>query len=130
MGRSTTRIQNLTKETTIADADVLPFGPSSGDVAKGITFQNLKSTIELTDESIVEATVPYTLLGTEDSLKLTGTGTLTMLPTADAHRSVVVHAHDGVVTVVTVGTDTIENPVIAAGSSARYTPFTGEWAAT
>ena len=130
MGRNTTRIQNLTRVTTLDDGDVIPTGPVSGDAAKGITFENLKETIELTDESIVESSAPYTLLGTEDTLELSGTGTLTMLATADAVRSVVVYASTGTITLGLQGSDTTNQASITIGNSARYTPFTGEWIAT
>ena len=42
MSRSTTRIQNLTLVTELADNDVLPIGPASGDRAKGITNENFQ----------------------------------------------------------------------------------------
>lgn len=130
MGRSTTRIQKLTRVTTLDDGDVFPTGPVSGDRAKGITFENLKATIELTDESIVEASTDYTLLGTEDTIELTGTGNLTMLDTSVAVRSVVVYAATGTITLVLQGSDTTNQATITVGNSARYTPFTGEWIAT
>ncbi len=81
-------------------------------------------------ESIVEAALPYTLLGTEDSLKLSGTGNLTMVTTAVADRSVVVFAATGTITVVTTGGDTTTQATITIGNSARLTPFSGEWTAT
>jgi len=65
MPRSTTRIQNLTLVTTLADGDVIPTGPASGDRAKGITFANLQSQIEVQDsEELVEITADTTLTDT------------------------------------------------------------------
>ena len=46
MSRSTTRIQNLTKAQSLSDNDVIPFGPESGDRAKGIIYENLKAQLE------------------------------------------------------------------------------------
>jgi len=45
MSRSTTRIQVLSLVDTLKDGDIIPTGPASGDVAKGITFLNLKNLI-------------------------------------------------------------------------------------
>lgn len=45
MARSNTRIKNLTRVETLNDSDVIPIGPSSGDRAKGITFENIKTEI-------------------------------------------------------------------------------------
>jgi len=47
MSRSTTRIQKLTRVNTIDDDDIIPIGPSDGDRAKGITFENLRQEIIL-----------------------------------------------------------------------------------
>lgn len=45
MARSTTRIPNLTKVTTLQDNDVIPVGPSDGDRAKGITSSDYTTQI-------------------------------------------------------------------------------------
>jgi len=45
MTRSTTRIQKLTRVSTLGNDDVIPLGPSDGDRAKGITFANLVDSI-------------------------------------------------------------------------------------
>lgn len=45
MARSTTRIQKLTRVSTLNDEDVIALGPSDGDRAKGITFVNLVDSI-------------------------------------------------------------------------------------
>jgi len=81
-------------------------------------------------ENIVEATLPYTLLGTEDTIELSGTDDLTMLEAANATKSVVVYAATGTITLVLQGGDTTNQATVTIGNSARYTPFTGEWITT
>lgn len=45
MARSTTRIPNLTRATSLSTGDIIPFGPANGDRAKGIAFQNFMPTV-------------------------------------------------------------------------------------
>jgi len=45
MSRSTTRIQNLTRISTLDDTDVIPIGPGSKNRAKGITFEDFLTNI-------------------------------------------------------------------------------------
>lgn len=45
MSRSTTRIQNLTRISSLNDNDVIPLGPSNRGRAKGITFRNFTNSI-------------------------------------------------------------------------------------
>ena len=47
MSRSNTRIQNLTRVTTLEALDIIPIGPASGDVAKGITKSDMEAQFEL-----------------------------------------------------------------------------------
>lgn len=42
MARSNTRIQNLTRVSELADGDIIPIGPASGDRAKGITNEDFQ----------------------------------------------------------------------------------------
>jgi len=45
MTRSTTRIQNLTRISSLGNEDIIALGPKNGDRAKGITFGNLVDSI-------------------------------------------------------------------------------------
>lgn len=47
MARSTTRVQNLTRITSLEDSDVFVIGPGDGDRAKGIAFSDLKPVLSL-----------------------------------------------------------------------------------
>ena len=45
MGRSVTPIQALTRLKTVADGDVLPFGPANSNGAKGITYSDFRAEV-------------------------------------------------------------------------------------
>ncbi len=80
-------------------------------------------------EVIVEASIPYTLLGTENVISLSGSGPLTMLPSSSGTQSVTVYAATGTITLVLQGSDTSNQTTITVGNSATYTPITGQWVA-
>ncbi len=80
-------------------------------------------------EEIIEAVTPYTLLGTENVISLTGTGNVNLLLSTTAKKSVILHAATGTLTLVTQGGDTINQTVITVGNSAHLTPLNGQWVA-
>lgn len=103
MARDTVRIQLLTRVPTLADGDVLPTGPESGDVAKGITFLNLKNQIESSDsEKIVPIAGTYTLLADDNHLFATADTTVTMIDASLFTHSLTIRADSGV-TVTLIG---------------------------
>lgn len=80
-------------------------------------------------EEIIEATIPYTLLGTENIISLSGSGSITMLASASATHSVIVFAATGTITLILQGGDTTNQSTITVGNSASYAPITGQWIA-
>ena len=134
MARTNTRIQNLTKVTTLDDDDVLPTGPASGDVAKGITWLNLRSLIEVGDiETIIEISTSTTQLITHDYVSCTGPLTYTLISASTAVKGLTIKSElgGGDVTITPNGTETIEGAtgdrVITAGTGITITPITGGW---
>lgn len=80
-------------------------------------------------EIVESSSLPYTHLGTEDVVILTGTGDFDLLLSASATKGVIVHAETGTVTVVPQGGDTVSQTTITVGNSASYYPLTGKWVA-
>lgn len=130
MSRNTTRIQNLTLVTTLADGDIIPTGPVSGDVAKGIKFSDLKTLVEASDpETIVFInSLPYTMTGLEDIVVFTvGPGNLNLISKDDAVKSVTFYAESGTITVLPAGSETTQQANITTGNSYRTGPGSNGW---
>lgn len=112
MGRSTTRIQNLTKVTTLEDNDVFPIGPTSGDRAKGITFSDLDGIITsgFVNPVIVEVSGDYTITTDDDFVSVVGPAAVTLPLAAVAFKAVSIKSRfgGGTLTLTATGTDTID----------------------
>ena len=82
-------------------------------------------------EKIVESAVPYTLIGDEDIVRLTGTGNVTLLSSSVADRSTVFYAATGTLTFVLQSGDTTNQAVVTVGNAVEMTPFpvSQEWIA-
>lgn len=133
MGRSTTRIQSLTQVSTLDDDDILPTGPSSGDVAKGITFGNFKGLIETSDEeSTTEVTGDYTQLITDHNIIITGPATLTLIQVSTAIHPVKIKSKlgGGDVVVTPFSGDTVDATTtltLSSGVGQTLVPITLDW---
>lgn len=135
MGRSTTRIQNLTKVTTLNTGDVFPTGPISGDRAKAISFANLLLEIDAnldTFTTVVEVAGDYVIQVIDDFIAATGPAIITLPPSADAKRAVTIKSvlGGGALTLTPVGVDTIDAAAtqpIAINGSLTVFPVAAGW---
>lgn len=129
MGRSTTRIQNLTKVTSVADDDVIPIGPASGDRAKGVVFSTFLTQLG-GSTNIVEVTGNYAVTVTDDYVAVTGDPTsLTTLPLL-ADKAVTIKAIFGTIT-VSPSAGTIDGQttiVLTIDQSLTVFPILAGWA--
>ena len=131
MSRSNTRIQNLTKVTTLADNDVIPIGPASGDRAKGITKENLEKQFEGDGLAsiITETSISYTALITDDYVVGLVSGiTLSFAGLADANKPTwFVNASASNIT-LDGGSETIPNGAVLSSEQVRgFLPTTAGW---
>lgn len=134
MGRSTTRIQNLTKVTTLNTGDVFPLGPNSGDRAKGITFKDLLAIITgaFIDPVIVENSGDYIVTINDDLVANTGPSIITVPLSSTAFKPVRLKSvlGGGVLTVNPLGTDTIDglsSKLITPNASLTLWPVVAGW---
>lgn len=133
MARSNTRIQKLTRVSTLADGDTIPTGPASGDVAKGMTFLNLKTLLNAAGtESTVEVTGTYQQLISDNNIVFTGPGTLILIKASTALHGVSVKSKlgGGDVTVSPFTGDSVDAAstlVIEPGTGQNLAPITLDW---
>ncbi len=129
MARDTSRIQNLTRAKTLNDSDVLPFGPGSGDRAKGIAWSDIKNILEIADlETIVEVAGNYQVLVADDFVVGTGLITITFPLLADSIKSFVVK-NNGVSNItLNGGGESIEGGLtVTPGQARRFIPVIAGW---
>jgi len=133
MARDNTRIQNLTRVSALDDGDVIPTGPASGDVAKGITFFNLKSLLDVTGtENTVEVSGTYQQLISDNNIVFTGPGTLILIEASTALHGVSIKSKlgGGDVTITPFTGDTVDaasSLVIESGVAQTLAPITLDW---
>ena len=108
MSRSNTRIQNLTRVTTLEALDIIPIGPASGDVAKGITKSDMEAQFEGDGAATVvqRFSATGTIIATTELAISTGTHTLIM-PDA-SNRILDIKSVSGTITLDS-GSNTVEN---------------------
>lgn len=133
MARTNTRIQNLTLVSTLDDGDIIPTGPASGDVAKGIAFINLKTLLNAAGtESTVEVSGTYQQLIGDNNIVFTGPGTLLLIEASTALHGVNIKSKlgGGDVTVTPFTGDTVDAAstlVIEPGTGQNLAPITLDW---
>jgi len=133
MGRSTTRIQNLTLITAdnIGGDDIIPIGPSSGDRAKGTKVSELEKRFESDGLAsvITETSVNYTALITDNYVVGLVAGITLGLPfLADANR--VTWLVNGSASNQTIdgGAETVPNGTVLSTEQVRgFLPTTIGW---
>ena len=108
MSRSNTRIQNLTRVTTLADLDIIPTGPASGDVAKGITFADFEALIEVDGAATVVQRFSDTGTINAATELAISTGTHTLVMPDASNRILDIKSVSGTITIDS-GSNTVEN---------------------
>ncbi len=131
MARDTTRIQNLTRVSALADGDVIPMGPASGDVAKGITFSNLQDQIETNDkDTIVETGVTYSTTVADDVVIGTGVITFNLHALSTAIKRITLTSLTATITIDPNGSELINGTsteLLNSGQSITIAPTLAGW---
>jgi len=129
MSRNTTRIQRLTRVTTLADDAIIPIGPASGDRAKGISFDDFR-TILTTDNNITRVAVDHTAKLTDGMILANAvSGSITIfLPAASTafRKEFTIKKIDSTSNVVTLdpdGSETIDGSATIS-TTVQNTSFT------
>lgn len=123
-----TNLLDLVGIQSIADTDYLIVQKNTnGDTkTRKILWSDVKSLIELSDsQKIVETSAAYTADGSEDAIFCTGTFTVTLPLTSNAHKSILIKSMSGTVTVAS--SSGVSASPLTTNISRRYYPISSGW---